>query len=78
MDEEGEINAQAAAQMAEAAEGQARQSDAAVTERMKPKEDGDEEEGEGEEEDEFVADAMNYQNLLGKIDMMLDRLKLDA
>lgn len=29
-------------------------------------------------EDEFVSDAMNYQILLGKIDTMLDRLKLDA
>ncbi len=29
-------------------------------------------------EDEFVSDAINYQILLGKIDKMLDRLKLDA
>ncbi|CAM1506286.1 Fc.00g059270.m01.CDS01 [Cosmosporella sp. VM-42] len=29
-------------------------------------------------EDEFVSDAINYQLLLGKIDAMLDRLKLDA
>ncbi|KAI9172333.1 BTB/POZ domain-containing protein [Paramyrothecium foliicola] len=29
-------------------------------------------------EDEFVSDAINYQILLGKIDTMLDRLKLDA
>lgn len=34
---------------------------------------------EGEDaEDEFVLEAMNYQMLLGKIDVMLDRLKLDA
>jgi hypothetical protein len=29
-------------------------------------------------EDEFASDAINYQILLGKIDNMLDRLKLDA
>uniref|UniRef100_A0A0B7K2K7 BTB domain-containing protein n=1 Tax=Bionectria ochroleuca TaxID=29856 RepID=A0A0B7K2K7_BIOOC len=29
-------------------------------------------------EDEFASDAINYQLLLGKIDIMLDRLKLDA
>ena len=29
-------------------------------------------------EDEFVSDAINYQILLGKIDAMLERLKLDA
>ncbi|CAH0022874.1 unnamed protein product [Clonostachys rhizophaga] len=29
-------------------------------------------------EDEFASDAINYQLLLGKIDVMLDRLKLDA
>ena len=29
-------------------------------------------------EDEFDQDAMNYQILLGKIDQLLDRLKLDA
>jgi ankyrin repeat/BTB/POZ domain-containing protein 1 len=29
-------------------------------------------------EDEFASDAINYQILLGKIDIMLDRLKLDA
>jgi len=28
--------------------------------------------------DEFAADALNYQILLGKIDDLLDRLKLDA
>lgn len=28
--------------------------------------------------DELAADAMNYQILLGKIDALLDRLKLDA
>ena len=29
-------------------------------------------------DDEFDQDAMNYQILLGKIDQLLDRLKLDA
>ena len=29
-------------------------------------------------EDEFASDAINYQILLGKVDAMLDRLKLDA
>lgn len=28
--------------------------------------------------DEFAADAINYQTLLGKIDNLLERLKLDA
>lgn len=28
--------------------------------------------------DEFASDAINYQILLGKIDALLDRLKLDA
>jgi ankyrin repeat and BTB/POZ domain-containing protein 1 len=28
--------------------------------------------------DEFAADAINYQVLLGKIDRLLERLKLDA
>lgn len=28
--------------------------------------------------DEFAADAMNYQTLLGKIDTLLERLNLDA
>lgn len=28
--------------------------------------------------DEFASDAINYQVLLGKIDTLLDRLKLDA
>jgi hypothetical protein len=48
------------------------------------KEDGAAEQGavrtlDGETaEDEFVSDAINYQVLLGKIDAMLDRLKLDA
>jgi ankyrin repeat/BTB/POZ domain-containing protein 1 len=28
--------------------------------------------------DEFAADAINYQVLLGKIDCLLERLKLDA
>jgi hypothetical protein len=28
--------------------------------------------------DEFAADAINYQVLLGKIDALLERLKLDA
>jgi ankyrin repeat and BTB/POZ domain-containing protein 1 len=33
----------------------------------------------GEEvSDEFAQDALNYQILLGKIDALLDRLKLDA
>ena len=33
----------------------------------------------GEEiDDEFAQDAMNYRILLNKIDLLLDRLKLDA
>lgn len=32
----------------------------------------------GEVDDEFAQDALNYQILLGKIDALLDSLKLDA
>ncbi|KAI6784274.1 BTB/POZ domain-containing protein-like protein [Emericellopsis cladophorae] len=88
MDEEGEIDAQVAAQIADAAEGQVKQpsADVAGTNGWKPEDKGldsgnkeklkEEEDSDGD--DEFVADAMSYQNLLGKIDMMLERLKLDA
>ncbi|KAK0392869.1 hypothetical protein NLU13_2363 [Sarocladium strictum] len=79
MDEEGEINAEAAAALADAAEDKAEIK--AEVEKI------DEEAGkegavttlDGEKaEDEFESDALNYQILLGKIDEMLERLKLDA
>lgn len=72
MGEDGEITAEAAAALAERGEVM--------------KGDGVEVEGNGVvatldgdmAEDEFASDAINYQILLGKIDAMLERLKLDA
>jgi hypothetical protein len=102
MDEEGELNAEAAASLADAAaaaavangagdaEKQAHdttgsQADQASKTATKPEEVGQQEQNgavvtlDGERvEDEFESDAMNYQILLGKIDVMLERLKLDA
>lgn len=83
MDGNGEISAQAAATIADAAatgnqangavdhgpgaEGQAQDAVGPATV-----------EGSDTDDDEFASDAINYQILLGKIDSMLDRLKLDA
>ncbi|KAH8180171.1 BTB/POZ domain-containing protein [Sarocladium implicatum] len=102
MDEEGELNAEAAASLADAAaaaavangagdaEKQAHdttgsQADQASKTATKPEEVGQQEQNgavvtlDGDRvEDEFESDAMNYQILLGKIDVMLERLKLDA
>lgn len=83
MDEEGEINAEAAAALADAA-AEAREEEKA--DKVEEKVDGGEEVKEGAvvtldgaaAEDEFESDALNYQILLGKIDEMLERLKLDA
>lgn len=89
MDEEGEINAAMAETLAAQSEQQvdeegrptaAAQETASV---VAPTENGDNEEGvktlSGDvAEDEFASDAINYQILLGKIDTMLDGLKLDA
>jgi hypothetical protein len=86
MDEEGEINAEAAAALADAAAAAVEEEEVqkAVAEDAQPAGEVDEKEGavvtlDGEKaEDEFESDALNYQILLGKIDDMLDRLKLDA
>jgi hypothetical protein len=94
MDEDGEVSAEAAAALAEqagGAEGAAQfkgnEAPAVSVQESKPQANGvetDELEGavvtlDGETaEDEFASDAINYQILLGKIDTMLDRLKLDA
>lgn len=77
MDEEGEIDAELAAAMAEQVTigGNGLES----LEMNGRKEDGAMMTLNGEvAEDEFASDAINYQLLLGKIDVMLDRLKLDA
>ncbi|KAL2212762.1 hypothetical protein CC79DRAFT_1286342 [Sarocladium strictum] len=78
MDEEGEINAEAAAALVDAA------AEAREEEKVEDKTAEGEKEGAvvtldgAAAEDEFESDAMNYQILLGKIDEMLERLKLDA
>ncbi|KAM0323144.1 hypothetical protein ACHAQA_008994 [Verticillium albo-atrum] len=86
MDENGEINAAAAASLAESSEEtqmRAEDSHAEMTESAAQAPLA--EEGGGVKtldgavaEDEFASDAINYQILLGKIDTMLERLKLDA
>ncbi|KAH7013602.1 hypothetical protein EDB80DRAFT_710452 [Ilyonectria destructans] len=89
MDEDGEIEAELAAALAEQAtitEGDA----PATIPEANGTSNGVESQSEAEKpgavrtldgevaEDEFASDAINYQILLGKIDAMLDRLKLDA
>ncbi|CRK23368.1 hypothetical protein BN1708_003646 [Verticillium longisporum] len=95
MDEQGEINAAAAASLAESSqEVQQKAEDGLALQEIdlrdvklaEPvgKEEATEETGgvmtlDGAvAEDEFASDAINYQILLGKIDIMLERLKLDA
>ncbi|KAK1727809.1 hypothetical protein CaCOL14_012533 [Colletotrichum acutatum] len=91
MDEEGEINAELAEAIAAQSEqlneemgeiGAVSQEIAPVTafETVQNGEDGEGVKTLGGEvaEDEFASDAINYQILLGKIDTMLDHLKLDA
>lgn len=97
MDEEGEIDPEAAAAIAAAAsqdDGKAEGGDAVVppTNEMENLSVGDGDEAaklaaqagairtlDGElAGDEFAQDAMNYQILLGKIDRLLETLKLDA
>ncbi|KPM41960.1 hypothetical protein AK830_g4544 [Neonectria ditissima] len=85
MDEEGEIDAQLAASLAEQATLTDGDAPSAV-----PEANGQGDTGDAGKvdivrtldgkvvEDEFASDAINYQILLGKIDAMLDRLKLDA
>lgn len=88
MDEEGEISAELAAAMArqaqldddDAVETVVTNGDSVHAEKAVDGETGPAVRTlDGEvAEDEFVSDAINYQILLGKIDAMLDRLKLDA
>lgn len=93
MDEEGEINAAAAAALAAASNGEVVEKEGEVASGTNGVEQKPEAEAAvavfGEQggvrtldgaavEDEFESDAINYQILLGKIDAMLDRLKLDA
>ncbi|RSL67739.1 hypothetical protein CEP54_003082 [Fusarium duplospermum] len=90
MDETGEIDAELAAAMADQAvistgetNGTARQdvetNGVAKEANGEAKTEGAVRTLDGEvAEDEFASDAINYQILLGKIDAMLDRLKLDA
>lgn len=81
MDENGEIDADAPAPVSisdvkdEGIEMEAKVSDPALDPFM----NGEIKTLDGEiAGDEFVADAINYQVLLGKIDGLLERLKLDA
>ncbi|KLP16992.1 bood POZ containing protein [Fusarium fujikuroi] len=88
MDEEGETNAELAAAVAQQAEISTDAADGvpASTKHAAKKDNNGQANGGGaartldgaEAEDEFVSDAINYQILQGKIDAMLDRLKLDA
>ncbi|KAK2006422.1 BTB/POZ domain-containing protein [Colletotrichum eremochloae] len=91
MDEEGEIDAAVAETLAAQSERQVddKGEPAAATPReAAPVVSSAEHGGEGDggvktlggevAEDEFASDAINYQILLGKIDAVLDRLKLDA
>ncbi|EEY15722.1 BTB/POZ domain-containing protein [Verticillium alfalfae VaMs.102] len=95
MDEQGEINAAAAASLAESSqEAQQKAEDGLTLQEIDLRVVKSEEPAEKEEateetggvmtldgavaEDEFASDAINYQILLGKIDIMLERLKLDA
>jgi ankyrin repeat and BTB/POZ domain-containing protein 1 len=92
MDEDGEINAQAAQAIAnssaptdEAIDMTASQPEAVNPEKrqldpaLDPFMNGEIRTLDGDiAGDEFAADAINYQVLLGKIDTLLERLKLDA
>ncbi|KAK1656282.1 BTB/POZ domain-containing protein [Colletotrichum phormii] len=92
MDEEGEINAEmaeAVAAQSEQLNEEMREASAISQETASDPPDAtaveNGEDGEGVKtlggevaEDEFASDAINYQILLGKIDTMLDRLKLNA
>ncbi|RSM11887.1 hypothetical protein CEP52_002785 [Fusarium oligoseptatum] len=90
MDETGELDAELAAAMADQATISTGETNGAA--RQNGETNGEAKEANGEvktegavrtldgevAEDEFASDAINYQILLGKIDAMLDRLKLDA
>lgn len=85
MDEDGEMNAEAAAAIADAATKNVDE----ITDRtarlqvndpaLDPFMNGEIKTLDGDiAGDEFAADAINYQVLLGKIDKLLEKLKLDA
>ncbi|KAK1585328.1 BTB/POZ domain-containing protein [Colletotrichum navitas] len=93
MDEEGEIDAAVAETLAAESERQVDEKGERVAAAASPREvapavPSAEDGGQGDggvktlggevAEDEFASDAINYQILLGKIDAVLDRLKLDA
>jgi hypothetical protein len=87
MDEDGELNAEAAQAISnpagainEAADSEAPKSETLPVDPVSnPLMNGEIKTLDGEiAGDEFAADAINYQVLLGKIDSMLERLKLDA
>lgn len=90
MDENGEISAEAAAAIADQATAVGNGDNGALKQQGVVQSEVIQENGESaaptlnqkeeevDEDDEFASDAINYQLLLGKIDVMLDRLKLDA
>lgn len=91
MDEEGEINAESAAAISDSKSSQPSENvDEAVDVNTKPAPiapdqtsnplmNGEIRTLDGDiAGDEFATDAINYQILLGKIDTLLEKLKLDA
>ena len=89
MDGDGEISADAAAAIASQAEASAGANNETAVQATETNGEAAKKEAQGGEqafqtldgetaEDEFASDAINYQVLLGKIDTMLDHLKLDA
>lgn len=92
MDENGEMNAEAAQSIADAAEASDKNAIKAADEIVDLKEssklddpasnpfmNGEIKTLDGDiAGDEFAADAINYQVLLGKVDTLLEKLKLDA
>lgn len=83
MDEAGELDAELAAAMADQAVISSGETNGTARRDGQTNGEADKEGAvrtlDGEvAEDEFASDAINYQILLGKIDAMLDRLKLDA
>jgi hypothetical protein len=78
MDENGEINAEAAASIADVAAPPDEAIDV-TSPKTTALLSGEIRTLDGEVAgDEFAADAINYQVLLGKIDALLEKLKLDA
>ncbi|KAJ4210464.1 hypothetical protein NW767_000737 [Fusarium falciforme] len=89
MDETGELDAELAAAMADQAVISTGETNGTTRQDSQTNGEAKAANGEAKEgavrtldgevaEDEFASDAINYQILLGKIDAMLDRLKLDA